>query len=64
MITKLTRRAALASFAAFSIAAGVATTAAADGHKMTFTLATSGSETDARLRSFGKCFCTNGCWLR
>ncbi|GAB5439180.1 TRAP transporter substrate-binding protein DctP [Falsiruegeria mediterranea] len=46
MITKLTRRAALASVAAFGLAASIATTASADG--MTFTMATSGSETDQR----------------
>jgi TRAP-type transport system periplasmic protein len=46
MITKLTRRAALASVAAFGLAASIATTASAEG--MTFTMATSGSETDQR----------------
>ncbi|SPJ28918.1 TRAP transporter substrate-binding protein DctP [Falsiruegeria mediterranea] len=46
MITKLTRRAALASVAAFGLATSIATTASADG--MTFTMATSGSETDQR----------------
>ena len=46
MINKLTRRAALGAVAAAGILGGVATTAhAAD---MTFTLATSGSETDMR----------------
>ncbi len=48
MITKLTRRAALASFAAFGLAANVATMSIAAGHGMTFTMATAGSETDAR----------------
>ncbi|MBE1282759.1 MAG: C4-dicarboxylate ABC transporter [Rhodobacteraceae bacterium] len=46
MITKLTRRAALAAVAAFGLAVSIATTANAEG--MTFTMATSGSETDQR----------------
>lgn len=48
MITKLTRRAALASFAALGFAANVATMSMAGGHGMTFTMATAGTETDAR----------------
>ncbi|WP_164659120.1 TRAP transporter substrate-binding protein DctP [Tropicibacter sp. Alg240-R139] len=54
MITKLTRRTALASVAAFGLAASVATTAAADG--MTFTMATSGSETDQRSAALADVF--------
>ncbi len=44
---KFTRRSAIASVAAASVALG-ALPAAADSHKVTFTLATSGSETDQR----------------
>ena len=44
---KFTRRAAIASVAALGLAAS-AVPALADGHQMTFTLATSGSETDQR----------------
>ena len=54
MINKLTRRAALGAVAAVSILGGVATTAhAAD---MTFTLATSGSETDMRSVAMANVF--------
>ena len=54
MINKLTRRAALGAVAAVSILSGVATTAhAAD---MTFTLATSGSETDMRSVAMANVF--------
>ena len=54
MINKLTRRAALGAVAAASILGGVATTAhAAD---MTFTLATSGSETDMRSVAMANVF--------
>ncbi|WP_438955014.1 TRAP transporter substrate-binding protein DctP [Cognatiyoonia sp.] len=50
-----TRRAAIASVAALGIAA-TAIPAAADGHKMTFTLATSGSETDQRSVAMAEVF--------
>jgi len=54
MINKLTRRAALGAVTAVSILGGVATTAhAAD---MTFTLATSGSETDMRSVAMANVF--------
>lgn len=54
MITKLTRRAALGAFAAAGILAGASTPAyAAD---MTFTLATSGSETDMRSVAMANVF--------
>lgn len=54
MINKLTRRAALGAVAAVGILGGVATTAhAAD---MTFTLATSGSETDMRSVAMANVF--------
>ena len=54
MINKLTRRAALGAVAAAGILGGVATTAhAAD---MTFTLATSGSETDMRSVAMANVF--------
>ena len=54
MINKLTRRAALGAVAAVSILGGAATTAhAAD---MTFTLATSGSETDMRSVAMANVF--------
>ena len=43
---KLTRRAALASLTALGLTAGLVAPVAADGHKMTFSMATSGSETD------------------
>ncbi|WP_299357025.1 TRAP transporter substrate-binding protein DctP [uncultured Shimia sp.] len=46
MIIKLTRRAALASVAALGLATSIATSASAEG--ITFTMATSGSETDQR----------------
>jgi TRAP-type C4-dicarboxylate transport system substrate-binding protein len=51
----LTRRAAIASVAALGIAAA-ALPAAADGHKTTFSMATSGSETDARSEALAKVF--------
>lgn len=54
MITRITRRAALASFAALGLAAGVATSAAAQD--MTFTMATSGSETDQRSVALAEVF--------
>ena len=52
---KFTRRAAIASAAALGIAA-TAMPALADGHKMTFTLATSGSETDQRSVAMAEVF--------
>ena len=52
---KLTRRAAIASVAALGIAASAAP-ALADGHQMTFTLATSGSETDQRSVAMAEVF--------
>ena len=52
---KFTRRAAIASFAALGLAAS-AIPALADGHKMTFTLATSGSETDQRSVAMAEVF--------
>ena len=52
MIMKLTRRAAIASVAALAMATG----ALADGHQMTFTLATSGSETDQRSVAMAEVF--------
>ena len=52
MIMKFTRRAAIASVAALAMATG----ALADGHKMTFTLATSGSETDQRSVAMSEVF--------
>lgn len=54
MITRITRRAALASIAALGLAASVATTAAAQD--MTFTMATSGSETDQRSVALAEVF--------
>jgi len=54
MINKLTRRAALGAVAAVSILGAVATTAHAAG--MTFTLATSGSETDMRSVAMANVF--------
>ena len=56
MITKLTRRAALGSITTVGLAMGVAAPALADGHKMTFTLATSGSETDQRSVAMAEVF--------
>ena len=54
MITKFTRRGAIASVAALGLAAGMATPSfAAD---MTFTLATSGSETDQRSVAMAEVF--------
>ena len=52
---KFTRRAALASVTALGIAA-IGATAVADGHKVTFTLATSGSETDQRSVAMAEVF--------
>ena len=52
---KFTRRAAIASVAALGLAAS-AIPAAADGHKVTFTLATSGSETDQRSVAMAEVF--------
>jgi len=56
MITKLTRRAALTAMAAASALSIAAAPASADGHKMTFTLATSGSETDQRSVAMAEVF--------
>ena len=53
---KLTRRAAMASFTALVFAAGMYAPAMADGHKMNFTLATSGSETDQRSIAMASVF--------
>ena len=50
-----TRRAAIASVAALGLVAS-ATSAVADGHKVTFTLATSGSETDQRSVAMAEVF--------
>lgn len=52
---KFTRRAAIASVAALGVAAS-AIPATADSHKMTFTLATSGSETDQRSVAMAEVF--------
>ncbi len=52
---KFTRRAALASVTALGIAA-IGAPAVADGHKVTFTLATSGSETDQRSVAMAEVF--------
>ena len=54
---KFTRRAAIASVTALGLAAS-AIPAWADGHKMTFTLATSGSETDQRSVAMAEVFAT------
>lgn len=51
---KMTRRAAIVSVAALSLVAGAATPAFAD--KLTFTLATSGSETDQRSVAMAEVF--------
>lgn len=52
---KFTRRAAIASVAALGLAAS-SVPALADGHQMTFTLATSGSETDQRSVAMAEVF--------
>ena len=52
---KMTRRAAMASITALGIAA-MGAPAMADGHKMTFTLATAGSETDQRSVAMAEVF--------
>ena len=52
---KFTRRAAMTSVAALGLAVS-AVPAVADGHKMTFTLATSGSETDQRSVAMAEVF--------
>ena len=51
---KFTRRAAIASFAAFGLAASDLPAAAQD--KMTFTMATSGTETDQRSVAMAEVF--------
>ena len=51
----ITRRAVLASVAALGLAAQAAP-ALAEAHKMTFTLATSGSETDQRSVAMAEVF--------
>ncbi|MBT8457259.1 MAG: TRAP transporter substrate-binding protein DctP, partial [Alphaproteobacteria bacterium] len=56
MTLKLTRRAALTMAASVGLAASVAAPAFADAHKMTFTLATAGSETDQRSAAMAKVF--------
>ncbi|NRB04946.1 MAG: TRAP transporter substrate-binding protein DctP [Rhodobacteraceae bacterium] len=56
MITKLTRRAALTAMAAASALSIATAPVSADGHKMTFTLATSGSETDQRSVAMAEVF--------
>ena len=53
---KLTRRAALAAVASVGVAASLGAPALADGHKMTFTLATAGSETDQRSVAMAQVF--------
>lgn len=63
---KFTRRSAIASVAALGLVA-TAIPAMADGHKMTFTLATSGSETDQRsvaMAFMGHASVTWGCGSR
>lgn len=56
MFNKLTRRAAIAALAAASGLAIAPTSVQADGHKMTFTLATAGSETDQRSVAMAEVF--------
>ena len=56
MIYKLTRRAALTAAVSAGLAVGLGAPAVADGHKMTFTLATAGSETDQRSVAMAQVF--------
>ena len=56
MIYKLTRRAALTAAVSAGLAVGLGAPAVADGHKMTFTLATAGSETDQRSVAIAQVF--------
>ncbi len=51
-----TRRAAMALLPSIALAAGMGAPAMADGHKMNFTLATSGSETDQRSVAMASVF--------
>ena len=53
---KLTRRVALATLTSFGLMATVPTLAQADGHMLTFTLATAGSATDQRSVAMAEVF--------
>ena len=53
---KLTRRVALATLTSFGLMATVPTLAQADGHQLTFTLATAGSATDQRSVAMAEVF--------
>ena len=53
---RFTRRAAIASATALGLTASLAAPAQADGERMTFTLATSGSETDQRSIAMAEVF--------
>lgn len=53
---RMTRRAAMASLTALGVAANMGAPARADEHKMIFTLATSGSETDQRSVAMAEVF--------
>ena len=53
---KLTRRVALATLTSFGLMAAVPTLAQADGHRLTFTLATAGSATDQRSVAMAEVF--------
>lgn len=53
---RMTRRAAMASLTALGVAANMSAPARADEHKMIFTLATSGSETDQRSVAMAEVF--------
>ena len=55
-MTKMTRRAATASLSAIGLVVSLCAPTLADGHKMTFTLATSGSETDQRSIAMAEVF--------
>ncbi len=56
MDLRLTRRAALGIAMSAGMAAGLGAPAMAEGHKMTFTLATAGSETDQRSVAMAQVF--------
>ena len=55
-MTKFTRRAAIASVAALGITASLAAPVQAESHKLVFTLATAGSETDQRSVAMAEVF--------
>lgn len=56
MLKKMTRRAAIAAAVTAGVATGLAAPVFAGSHKMTFTMATAGSETDQRSQALANVF--------